>query len=99
MGITAGDAMSNSEDKGEQTRFMLRLPAELDEKMNRGAQMNNRSKNRHIVHLLDSASSSDAGSTRQPGNDMDEQGVLKWFRSLSNTHRKAFLTLTRDHEG
>lgn len=87
--------MTISDGKGQQTRFMLRLPTELDKTLKRDAQNANRSKNGHIVHLLKSTPGNQGNVGGVAGNDLDEQGVLKWFRSLPEIQREAFLILTR----
>ena len=87
--------MSKSDEKVEQARFMLRLPAELDARLKQDAQAGNRSKNRHIAHLLES-SLNQGVSSGVSGNDTNEMRLLTWFRGLSEQKKSAFLTLTLD---
>lgn len=83
--------MSGNEDKAEVIRFMLRLPGKLDDDLKSDAQKNNRSKNGHIVHILEQLTTGPVSNGRIAGSDMEEQSLLKWFRGLPEKQKRAFL--------
>jgi len=94
---TIGVLMTKTETKEEQARFILRLPARLDHQLKRDAQTNHRSKNGHILHLLEKQAQRSA--TGAGGGDYDEQVLLNWFRGLSESRRVALVTfLQTDQE-